>query len=150
MVRWPDPKFLNFRKAAAAAVKKIVSGLGGHRNAAALVTELTGHIWNSPAVSVVAAATDAESGESGGGGRDLPASGGHPVKADFIVKALITISKATTYDEEGARGLVSESSAGKVVVAQRLSTRYVIRSRGFNLAGCWATFFLISVLVLCR
>ena len=95
------------RSSAATAVKKIVSGLGGQRNAASLVTELNGHVWNAPAVSVVASVSDSEAGESGGGGRDLPASGGHPVKADFIVKALITISKATTYDEEGAKGLVS-------------------------------------------
>jgi len=85
------------------------------QNAALLVSELTGHIWNTPAISVVAAVSDSESGESGGGGRELPASGGHQVKADFIVKALITISKATTYDEDGAKDLV-EFSLTKLIL----------------------------------
>ena len=95
-----------FRKLAASAIKKIVSGLGGHQNAAFLVTELTAHIWNAPAVSIVASIPDTDSGEPAGGGRELTASGGHPVKADFVIKALITISKGTTYDEEGAKELV--------------------------------------------
>ena len=55
----------------------------------------------------MAALSDNESSESGGGNRDLTASGAHTVKADFVVKALIAISKGTTYDEEGAKELVS-------------------------------------------
>jgi hypothetical protein len=67
---------------------------------------LTSHLWNAPAISVVAALSDTESNESVGGNRELTASGAHIVKADFVVKALITISKGTTYDEEGAKELV--------------------------------------------
>ena len=84
-----------------------MSGLGGHRNAISLVNELTSHLWNAPAISVVAALSDTESNESVGGNRELTASGAHIVKADFVVKALIAISKGTTYDEEGAKELVS-------------------------------------------
>ena len=88
-------------------MRKVVAGLGGHRNAVALVTELTAHLWNAPHVSVVSALSDTESGESAGGNRDITASGALlNVKADFIVKALITISKGTTYDNEGAKELV--------------------------------------------
>jgi len=88
-------------------VRKVVSGLGGHSNAVALVNELTGHLWNAPHVSVVSALSDIESGETAGGNREIAASGALlNVKADFIVKALITISKGTTYDNEGAKELV--------------------------------------------
>jgi hypothetical protein len=101
---------LIIRKHAGIAVRKIVAGLGGHRNAVALVNELTAHIWNAPHVSVVSALSDTESGETAGGNRDITASGALlNVKADFIVKALITISKGTTYDTEGANELVRNS-----------------------------------------
>jgi hypothetical protein len=72
--------------------------------------KLINKIGSSPAVVVVSSVSDTESGESGGGSGALPASGAHPVKADFIVKALITISKATTYDAEGAKELVKNPS----------------------------------------
>ena len=91
-------------------MKKVVSGLGGHRNAVSLVTEMTSHLWNCPAVSVVSAVWDSESSETGGGNREITASGTTfltHVKSDFVVKALIAISKATTYDEEGAKEVVS-------------------------------------------
>ncbi len=90
-------------------VKKVVSGLGGHHNAVSLVTELTSHLWNCPAVSVVSAVWDSESSESGGGNREITASGTTLtyVKSDFVVKALIAISKGTTYDQEGAKEVVS-------------------------------------------
>lgn len=94
------------RNQAASTIKKIVAGLAGYQNSVSLVNELRSHMWNGPAVTVVSTISDSESGETGGGNRDIAASGTtHQVKADFVVKALITISKATTYEEEGAKKL---------------------------------------------
>ena len=109
MFLYPQNKLLFFRAHAVNVVKKVVSGLGGHRNAVSLVTEMTSHLWNCPAVSVVSAVWDSESTETGGGNREITASGTTltHVKSDFVVKALIAISKATTYYEEGAKEVVS-------------------------------------------